>query len=755
MSYQSEILADSPALYLRFSESAGASTAVDSSVNNVPVTKNGAITFGGAGGISGNACADLVGGHFSLPSIGLGGGAARTLSFILYRKIDTRQVIFSVGDGSGFLKNFIVYTSVVSPGDIYVGFNGRDFYSSGGSVPLNTWTHIAVRYNGGIVNAGNNNVTVRVNGVDVALTPAGPTSGVAETVDANNRIGDSSFDTGWASDFKLDEFSVFNANLSDARISAQYNAWIAGGSLGVGTLTVASKTPTSVTLNYGTVTDGSAPYSNQLQRSSSAGGTYTDIGSPQVGADVTLTDTGLSLGQTWYYRVVTTDGGAIQVTSAVQGVYFASALQNAYVNTQFGAFIHYGIYSGYGPLTPTGNEDPNIFNPGSTLDLDQWLDAIQAAGMRDALITTKHHDGFCLWPSASQPHGIAAGSWYQSDPANRNIVKLFTDKTRARGLRVGLYLSIRDKRWETDNPSLVNNSAAYTGFVTTQITELLGGTYGSIDFIWTDGWGWDVSHGKVIHSTVYNHIKTLQPNCLLVENDHGFNLATSDIIVYESPIQPYPTPTGNLLPAEFAQTIRTAPEEWAWTDDEPHNHLDAATIISRRNQENSRNSIYRLNLTPNKFGLIPSAQVSILRQVGGDTTAPSAVQRVSAVTASSTSVTLKWRNASDTTIGQYKIYQSTNEDTGFTLVRTLQKYDSPHLGTTITGLSTGLTYYFRIAALDYSGNESEKGVNAPYYPQQSEVQNGLTFGPTKQEFSGTLTGGSGGGINGSGILGMI
>ena len=130
-------------------------------------------------------------------------------------------------------------------------------------------------------------------------------------------------------------------------------------------------------------------------------------------------------------------------------------LQSDLMNLRFGMFIHFSpttyldvpdqLVPDHAPpqqgkdgVKGTADDlNPGLFNP-KKLDCGQWADAAKSAGMTYAVLTAKHHDGFCLWPSKYSDYTVAQG-------CKLDVVREFTDAFRKRGLKVGLYYSIRDR----------------------------------------------------------------------------------------------------------------------------------------------------------------------------------------------------------------------------------------------------------------------------------------------------------------------
>ncbi|HZD06578.1 MAG TPA: alpha-L-fucosidase, partial [Longimicrobiales bacterium] len=140
-------------------------------------------------------------------------------------------------------------------------------------------------------------------------------------------------------------------------------------------------------------------------------------------------------------------------------------------------FIHFGMNTFTGREWGDGTEDPALFAP-EALDARQWARAARAGGFRAMILTAKHHDGFCLWPSRTTDHTVAASPWRGGEG---DVVREFVDACRAEGLRAGLYLS----PWDRHEPTY-GDSPRYDDVYCDQLRELLTG-YGSIHEVWFDG----------------------------------------------------------------------------------------------------------------------------------------------------------------------------------------------------------------------------------------------------------------------------
>lgn len=175
---------------------------------------------------------------------------------------------------------------------------------------------------------------------------------------------------------------------------------------------------------------------------------------------------------------------------------------------KFYAFIHFGMNTFYNSEWGTGKEDPQRFNP-TELDTDQWISTLKEAGMKAVILTCKHHDGFCLWPSAYTEHSVK-NSPYKDGKGD--IVGEMAASCKKYGLKFGVYLS----PWDMNNVCY-GDSPKYNEYFVNQLTELLT-NYGDIFSVWFDGACGEGANGKKQEydwKAYYEVIRRLQPEAVV------------------------------------------------------------------------------------------------------------------------------------------------------------------------------------------------------------------------------------------------
>jgi len=182
-----------------------------------------------------------------------------------------------------------------------------------------------------------------------------------------------------------------------------------------------------------------------------------------------------------------------------------SERQQKLQDMEFYAFVHFTVNTFTDREWGDGTEPEAVFNP-SCFDAVQWVEAIKAAGMKGLILTCKHHDGFCLWPSKHTPHPVA------NSPFGRDVVREVSEACRQGGIAFGVYLS----PWDRNQP-LYGTGKPYDDYFTAQLTELLSG-YGDIFSVWFDGACGEGPNGKKQYydwERYYSVIRALQPGACI------------------------------------------------------------------------------------------------------------------------------------------------------------------------------------------------------------------------------------------------
>jgi alpha-L-fucosidase len=181
-------------------------------------------------------------------------------------------------------------------------------------------------------------------------------------------------------------------------------------------------------------------------------------------------------------------------------------IQRSQIARGYGMFIHFGVNTFNEIEWSKGNLPAASFNP-TNLDCDQWIKTAKEAGFRYVIVVTKHHDGFCLWDSKFTEYDVASAT------VKTDIIHEVSKACKKYGLELGLYYSL----WDRNAPAHNNkNPQVYVDYMKNQITELLT-KYGNICEFWFDG-GWAKKDADWHLPEVYNHIKNVQPNCLVTVN---------------------------------------------------------------------------------------------------------------------------------------------------------------------------------------------------------------------------------------------
>ena len=303
-----------------------------------------------------------------------------------------------------------------------------------------------------------------------------------------------------------------------------------------------------------------------------------------------------------------------------------SRAQLAWQRDERALFLHFGVNTFTNREWGDGREDPRVFAP-TQLDARQWARTARQSGFRAMILTAKHHDGFCLWPSRTTTHTVARSPWRGGDG---DVVREFADACRAETLRPGVYLS----PWDRNNPAY-GDSPRYNDLYCEQLTELLTG-YGRLAEVWFDGANGEGPNGKrqvYDWPRVFALVRRLQPEAVIFSdagpdvrwcgNEKGVagdpNWSTVDPPAVPAPgvsghgvtaALQHGDPAGSVWrPAEADVSIRPG---WFYHAAEDSRVRTADGLVELYFSSVGRNSKLLLNVPPTPAGLLHATDVSRL-----------------------------------------------------------------------------------------------------------------------------------------------
>ena len=301
------------------------------------------------------------------------------------------------------------------------------------------------------------------------------------------------------------------------------------------------------------------------------------------------------------------------------------------------AFIHFSINTFTDMEWGTGKESPDLFNP-VDFDAGQWVKVLSEAGMKMIIITAKHHDGFCLWPTKTTEHSVASSPWRDGEG---DVIRELRDACDKYSMKFGLYLSPWDR-----NAECYGDSQAYNRFYMEQLTELLT-WYGKVDEVWFDGANGEGPGGRKQEydwQAYYDLIRKLQPDAVTaimgedvrwVGTESGYGRETEWSVTV---LAPGGTPESKAIndkldlnamsedigssdllqkaesvywyPAEVDVSIRPG---WFWHASEDSLVKDVSRLADIYLSSVGRNAVLLLNVPPNNRGLISDSDIASLQ----------------------------------------------------------------------------------------------------------------------------------------------
>jgi alpha-L-fucosidase len=286
-----------------------------------------------------------------------------------------------------------------------------------------------------------------------------------------------------------------------------------------------------------------------------------------------------------------------------------SPQQVAWQDLEFGALIHFGTNTYLDREWGDGTADPKIFNP-ANFDPEQWMQAIRAAGAKYVVLVAKHHDGFCLWPTAQTDYGVKSSDW---ENGKGDVVGRVAAAARKFGLKFGVYLS----PWDRHEPRYAN-SAEYDKYYEAELDELVQ-NYGELTEFWLDGAG---SAGHVYNFPKYiEELRTYQPNTLVFADMALFEYGDIRWVGNEDGRIPYENWNAidrhgfvRWRPAEADTPLHKA--HWFWHPDDEASLKSVDELMTTYEASVGRGGQLMLGIGPDRRGLLPDADVARLTEFG-------------------------------------------------------------------------------------------------------------------------------------------
>ncbi len=248
--------------------------------------------------------------------------------------------------------------------------------------------------------------------------------------------------------------------------------------------------------------------------------------------------------------------------------------------------------------------DPKDWNP-NELDCDQWAQASLELGAKFSALTAKHAEGFCLWETATTTHCVTHAT------CKKDVVREYLDAYRKVGIKAGLYFSMLDI---TQNICRAKCTAEDIAFTKAQLKELLT-NYGEIPFLIIDCWGsrWGGPVFKDMpFDDINNFVKSIQPNCLLINHSCEANLDHTEMIFFEN--NAGQKPKRNFSGIALAGNIIT--KQWFNKSCDQSKRLRSLRkTVKNITKLNNKNIAFLMNMSPNKYGVVEQNLISAYKKI--------------------------------------------------------------------------------------------------------------------------------------------
>lgn len=298
-----------------------------------------------------------------------------------------------------------------------------------------------------------------------------------------------------------------------------------------------------------------------------------------------------------------------------------SPQQLAWQDMELGMFCHFGMNTFCDQEWGDGTDSAEIFNP-EQLDARQWARTAKRAGFKYLVLTAKHHDGFCLWPTKTTDYSVKSSPW---KGGKGDVVREVADACREEGLQFGLYVS----PWDRHEPCYPDKEA-YDDFYAEQLTELLTG-YGPLVEVWFDGAG---SQGREYDwNRIIGLVDQYQPDAMVfnmgrptirwVGNEDGvapypcWNTATTAReSMFTSDMMTWMEGTPAWVPAECDVPIRK--RHWFWHPDDEASLRSLEEVLDIYYRSVGHGATLLLNISPDNRGLLPEVDVERVIEFGDE-----------------------------------------------------------------------------------------------------------------------------------------
>lgn len=285
---------------------------------------------------------------------------------------------------------------------------------------------------------------------------------------------------------------------------------------------------------------------------------------------------------------------------------------------EYGMFCHFGINTYYGKEWSDGTLSPDAFNP-TQFDAKHWVETAQEVGMRYLILTAKHHDGFCLWPTETTDYSLRASPYKGGEG---DIVGEVAAACLEAGMKFGLYLS----PWDRHEPCYPD-AAAYDSFYLRQLTELCT-RYGPLFEVWFDGAGsvgrtydWDAIMGVVDrHQPEAMVFNMGRPTIRWVGNEDGLAADPNPYVITGVPgtggyTDSYLAAEPRYIPPECDVSIRRG---WFWHPQETNTVKSLTHLLGIYYRSVGLGANLLLNVPPNRDGLIAEEDRSRLHELASE-----------------------------------------------------------------------------------------------------------------------------------------